>query len=211
MGFLSGLLGKSKNPADAAQPYLQQIAPMAQQNLNPYIQQGNQAGQTAFNQYNTMTQDPTAFLNDLFANYSMSEGFKNKRNEALRTSSDAARSGGYAGTFADQKMQAELADSLASQDMQQWLNNVLGIYGTGLEGLQGFQNQGFGASTDLTNILGTTLGTQGGLAFQGQAQKNQNSIDKWGNVLKGAGMIMGGPTGAAAGAAAGKTAGKSIW
>lgn len=211
MGFLSSLLGKSKNPADKAQPYLNQIAPMAQQNLNPYISRGTEAGDTAYGEFNKLVQDPTAFLDSLFANYSMSEGFNNRRNEALRTARDAAATGGFSGTYGDQKLQTELADSLLSQDMQQWLNNVLGVYGTGLEGLQGFQNQGFNASTDLTNILGSTLGSQAGLAFQGQSQRNKNKMDLLGILGQLGGAAIGGMFGGPAGAAAGSEIGKKIW
>lgn len=211
MGFLSGLFGSKKNPADQAMPYLNQIAPMAQGNLNPYINRGQEAGNTAFGEFNSLVSDPTAFLDDLFANYSMSEGFKNRRNEALRTAGDAAATGGFAGTFADQKMQTQLADALLSEDMQQWLNNVLGLYGTGLEGLQNFNNQGFNASTDLTNILGSTLGAQGGLAFQGQQQKNKNNMDIMKLISQIGGAAIGGMVGGAPGAAAGAKVGGGIW
>jgi hypothetical protein len=183
MGLLSKLLGQ-KNPADKGLPYLNQVGPMAQQNLNPYISQGQQAGNTANNEYNKLVSNPTAFLDDLFSNYSMTEGFKNRKKEALGTAQHAAAAGGYAGGLGDQKYQMELADALDSEDMQRWYQNVLPLYGMGLQGLQGQEAQGFNATTDLTGILGNTLGSQATLAFQGQQQKNKGYMDFY-NMLSG--------------------------
>jgi hypothetical protein len=53
MSWLSKALGlsSSQNPANAAQPYLQQIPGVGHQNYDPYIQQGQQAGQTLQGEY----------------------------------------------------------------------------------------------------------------------------------------------------------------
>ena len=61
-----------------------------------------------------------------------------------------------------------------NDDMQQWLQNVLGIQGTGLTGQQHQTDQGYGASTGYGDILGGSLNQMGGLAFQGQQQRNQD-------------------------------------
>ena len=45
-GLLSGLgslFGDNSNPANAAMPYLNQISPLLQQYLSPYINQGQSA------------------------------------------------------------------------------------------------------------------------------------------------------------------------
>jgi hypothetical protein len=88
--------------------------------------------------------------------------------------------------------------------MQQFLQNVLGVFGTGLSGEEGIANRGFDASKSLTDLLGGALNQQGGLAFQDQQQKNQNKNDLWhmfGKALgAGAGGLLGGAPGAKVGA-----------
>lgn len=213
MAFLS-LFGKKKNPAQAAMPYLQQIPGMATQQLNPYIQQGQTAGTAALGTYGQMAQDPADFVNQLMAGYTPSKGFQFKKNEALQAMQNSANAGGFAGTRQDQLQQGELADALASQDMYNWLSQVLGVQGTGLAGQQGFANQGFEANKSLTDILGSVLGSQAGLAFQGQSQSNKNMMDLISILgqLGGAAIgSFGGPAGTAAGAQIGGQFANSIW
>lgn len=175
MGFLDFLTGK--NPAKAAQPYLQQIPGAVQPYYQPYINQGQQSGSAASGIYNQMSSDPTAFLNQLMSGYTPSQGYQFQADQAQKAASNAAAAGGYRGTSFDQMQQAELANALASQDMYKWLEQVLGVQGVGLGGQQHLADQGFQASTGYGDVLGNTLGAQGGLAYQGQAQKNKQNAD----------------------------------
>ena len=63
------LKGNSKNPYEQARPFLEQMGPMAEKHYNPYIEQGQQAGNQAYGQYSQMAEKPGDFLNDLFSNY----------------------------------------------------------------------------------------------------------------------------------------------
>ena len=198
MGFLG-----FKNPAKKAQPYLEKIAPMAKEQYNPYIERGQEAGNQAYGQYQQMAGNPSNFLNDLLAGYTPSKGFDFKKNQALGAMRNSAAAGGFAGSEADQTRQGELANSLASQDMYEWLDRVLGQHGQGLQGLSGLQQQGFQGSGALTDILGQTYGNQGQLAFQGQHAQNQGIMDLGKILASLAGAAMGGPAGAKAGGAIG--------
>lgn len=203
MGFLSGLFGKGKNPADAAAPYLNQIAPMAQQNLGPWAQQGQQAQQQNQQQYNSMSSDPAAFLQQLRATYTPSEGYKFKHGQMQKAMEGAAAAGGYRGTQADQGAQAELVKGLLGEDEMAYVDKLLGIQGAGMQGNENIANRGFGAASDLTNVLGSTLGAQGSLAFKGQENQNatrQAMMNKIFQMLGGAaGAAFGGPAGAVIG------------
>lgn len=179
-----GLFGYS-NPAKKAQPYIEKIGPMAEQRYNPYIQQGQQAGQNVQGQYEQLTNDPGNFLNQLMSGYTPSKGFDFKKDQALQAMRNSAAAGGFSGTEADQIRQGELANSLSSQDMYDWVDRALGLYGRGLEGQQGFSNQGYNANQSLTDILGNSLNQQGGLAFQGQAQHNQGLMDLLSSLIGG--------------------------
>ena len=186
-----GILG-FKNPAKKAQPYLNQIAPMAKEQYNPYIQRGQEAGNQAYGQYQQMTGNPGNFINDLLAGYTPSRGFDFKKDQALQAMRNSAAAGGYAGTTADQTRQGELASSLASQDMYEWLDRVLGQHGQGLQGLGNLQQQGFSGAGALTDILGNNLSTQGQLAFQGQHASNQTILDVLGKLGNISGNVIGG-------------------
>ena len=175
MGLLSFLGGK--DPSKAAQPYLQQITPMAEQRLNPYIQQGQQAAQSAQGQFRNLSENPASWINELLGHYTPSAGFDFKKDQALKAMRNSAAAGGYSGTEADQIRQGELASALSSQDMYDWLDRVMRSHETGLSGQTHFADTGYNANANLTDIAGNSLQQQGGLAYQGAAQKTKNIMD----------------------------------
>lgn len=197
MGIFSGIFGggSRRSPAAAANPYLQQIGPMAQERLDPYINRGKDAAGLLDTEYRGLVENPADAINKLMMGYSESEGFKSAYDRALKALQNTSAATGTLGTEADQYRTADLARQLASQGQYDWLDRVLGMYRTGIEGEQGFYNQGYGANQDLTSILGNVLSTQGGLAFQGAQQRNQNRNDLFRSILQGAGAVAGGAMG----------------
>lgn len=191
------------SPMSAANPYFDRAYGL----YDPYQQQG----QAAYNQLNPqlgqMSSDPAAFLENLMKSYTASRGYGMKRDEMLRAAGNSAAAGGMRGSPSDMQNEAQLTDMLMGEDMQQWLQNVLGIQGAGMQGLGHFYDTGAGATSDMANILGT----QGSMAFQNQAQKNKNSSDLWRNFARLGttaaggigGFFAGGPVGAMAGAGIG--------
>jgi hypothetical protein len=147
--------------------------------------------------------DPTGFINKLMEGYKPSEGYQFQKEQLTKELGNTAAAGGVAGTPQDQMNQGAGVQKLLSGDMQQFLQNVLGVFNTGLEGEQGIANTGYDASKNLTDALGGALNQQGGLAFQNQQQKNQNKNDLWkmfGKALgAGAGFAFGGVPGAKVG------------
>lgn len=175
MSWLSSLFGGGKsNPANAAMPYLNQIPGVGEKYYNPYIEQGQQAGGMLSEQFQKLMNDPTGFINQLQSQYKPSEGYQFKRGELEKGLGAAAAAGGLAGTPYHQQEYGQMADKLLSEDMQQYLTNALGAYNKGLAGEQDFYNKGFQASGSLADMLAGNLGSQAGLAFQGQQQKNMN-------------------------------------
>ena len=57
-----------------------------------------------------------------------------RKKDLLGVARNAAAGGGYAGLPFDQEQQTTLVNALMNDDMQQWLQNVLSIQGTGLTG-----------------------------------------------------------------------------
>jgi hypothetical protein len=185
-----------KNPADKAMPYLNQIPGMEKGYLEPYINQGQSQYGNLNQQYGEMGSDPAAFLEKLMGSYQPSQAFQMKNKNALQAAGNTAAAGGYRGTGNDMNNEGAISNTLMNEDMQQWLSNVLGIQGTGLQGEQGLYNTGFNASTGLSGDLSNVLGTQASLGFQGQSQKNQNQTDLLKSLL---GMLGGGASKAGGG------------
>ncbi len=200
-----GLSGAShKDPAAAAMPYLNQIPGIGKEAYNPFIQQGQQSSQITNPIYSQMAQDPSGFLNQMMNNYSPSEGYRFKEQALSRALGNTAAAGGMSGTQGHQMEQGDMIRGLLGQDQQQYLANLLGIQGQGLQGHEGNIGRGYGASGDLAGYLGTALGNQGGLAFQGVQQENQYNMDKmrnrskfWGDIAQAVGSAVGGGGGGA--------------
>lgn len=205
------------SPFNAAQPYLNQVTPMAENRLNPYINRGNEAGNLLHGQYQNLINNPYGQYEDIFNNYTPSKGFEFSRDQALKAMQNSAAAGGYSGTEADQLRQGQLAQQLASQDFGDYFNRILGLYNTGLEGEQGFSNEGYNANENLTGIEGDTLGAKAGLAFQGASQKNENRNSLARALFQALGTVGGaaagsafGPGGTFGGASAGSAMGGSV-
>lgn len=209
MSMLSSLFGgkKPQSPMDAANNYLNQIPETAHQGYDQYINAGNEAGKKTQSEYDMLTSDPTGFINKLMEGYKPSEGYQFQKDQLTKELGNTAAAGGIAGTPQDQMNQGKGIQQLLSGDMQQFLQNVLQQYHTGLKGEQGISDRGYDASGKLTDTLGNALNQQGGLAFQDAQQKQKNRNDIWSTFGKGlggaAGFLAGGPLGGALGAKAG--------
>ena len=185
MSFLDSLFGggNKNNPANAAMPYLNRIPGAVNPYYQPYINQGQEAGQLLGGQYNQMINNPNELYNRLGAGYQESPGSQFKLRQGLQAGTNAAAAGGMAGSPQHVQGNTQIANDIANQDYEQYLNHILGLYGQGITGEQGLQTQGYGASTGYGNILGSNLAQQGGLAFQGQAGQNQQNANMLSNLL----------------------------
>lgn len=235
LGLLgTSLKGSAPSPSSAAAPYFNKIPEYGRQAYNPYIQEGQRVMpglestynrlsgsplSSVENQYAQLTNDPSAFINAIQGKYQPSAGYQYKQNQLSRGLANTAAAGGYRGNQFEQMQQAELMNALLGGDMQQWLENNLGVYGMGLQGqqnlaniglsgLQSISDRGFDASSRLADYLGSATGQQGANAFENQRYKNANRnalIDSLLNVgqvglgaASGAGLFGGGGGGGAA-------------
>jgi hypothetical protein len=164
---------------------LDSAADVSRETYNPYIQRGQNSGDILGEQYGSMADDPVAFLEMLMGKYQESPGYGMRRETALRGAGAAAAAGGYRGLPQDQEETARIENMLQGEDMQQFLNNVLGIQKTGLQGNESLYSTGFNASSNQANDIENILGTQAGLNFQNEREKYQRRQD----TLK---MLLGG-------------------
>jgi hypothetical protein len=191
MSWLSDFFSGGKNPADAAMPYLNQIPGMAKGYYEPYINKGNEAYNTFNPEINQMTSDPAAFLEKIMKGYEPSRGYQLQRDEALKAAGNSAAAGGMRGSSNDISNEARISDALQGEDMQKWIQNVLGIQKQGQTSEENLYNTGYNASNALSGDLSNVLGTQASLAFQGQANQNQSKGDLLSGLVKALGAVGG--------------------
>ncbi len=188
---LGGLLmGGGKDPYKQASGYFDRIPDTLKPYFQPYINAGQGAMGQLQGQYGNLVNNPSGFLQNLGQNYQQSPGFDWQMKQGMNAANNAAAAGGMAGSPQHQQQAATMAEGLANQDYYNYLQNALGVYGTGLQGLQGLNQMGFGASTGLGENLGNSLMNQGNLAFSGQASRNQAQGSQWGDLLGGLGSLF---------------------
>lgn len=239
MGFFDSLFGggeKYKNPADKAKPYLDQVPGQVGQYYSPYINAGGQALGRNQNEYNSLLggrgdlqnilmqllKNPGDFYNQIGKGYQESPGYQFRRDQGLNAINNAAAAGGLAGSQQHQQQAGQLAGNLAEEDYQRYLQQVLGLFGQGLEGtgnlyergLRGneeLNRLGYGASGDLAKTIYDNLQSQANLAYAGQENQNQYDQARRGSrnsligsgIGAGLGYAFGGPAGGALGSQAG--------
>lgn len=168
----SNLFKGGKNPHEEALPYLNAIPQFGREAYNPFIQQGQYAQNQLTPHYEQFTHNPVDYLNQVLGQYEPSTGYQHRYQQAMKGANAAAASGGFAGNDQDQIARAKLVNSLMGEDQQQFLQNVLGIQGAGIQGLEGQVGRGFQAAGGLADYLGGSYGQLAGSASQGRAQKN---------------------------------------
>jgi len=170
-----------EDPSREANRYMSRIPGVGHQYYDPYINEGREAGSRLKGEYGKML-DPTSFIDEIMKHYETSKGAQNEQKELGRGIGATAAAGGFAGTPEHQKEYGQMASDIMSKDMQQYLQNALGVYGSGISGEQDFYNKGYGASGSLADLLAGNLASQGTMAFQGANQTNA-SRDAFLNAL----------------------------
>ncbi len=214
MSFLDSLFGGGGNkydPMKEANKYLNQIPGTAHQGYDPYVNAGLDASGRTKGQYESLMDNPTSFINKLMEGYKPSEGYQFQKDQLTKELGNTAAVGGIAGTPLDQMNQGQLIQGLLGKDMQQFLQNALGVYGKGLEGEEGIAGRGFDASGRLTDALGSSLNQQGGLAFQNAQQKNTDANNNRNSLWSMFGKALGAGTGFALGGFPGASVGAGIF
>lgn len=173
---LYNLFGKN-NPGRAAGNELGKIAGYGREAYNPFIQQGKSAMEQLGPQYGQMAGNPTDFYNQILGQYRPSEGYKYQEQKLGQQAHNAAAAGGFAGTPGHIQQHSELINQLLGGDMQQYLQNILGIQGKGQEGLQHQADIGYHGAGSLADYLGTAGGRQGNVNAITKDYGNQSTAN----------------------------------
>lgn len=185
-GFLGGLFGDSGAPYDKGMQQFTQFGNRAQQAQNPFMQAGTGAI-PQFQQWLSGMQNPSGFINNLMGKYQESPWAKFQQQQAMRGAQNMGSASGLTGSTPLGQFMQQNARDISSQDMNQWLQNALGVntqYGQGLGGLiQGGQ----GSANALTNLF-SHMGDIMGNAAYGKEREGQQD---WWNMLGGLGQMAG--------------------
>lgn len=188
MGISNGFSGGGFNPAsfgnslgqfisgftnDSARPYIKgsdrygQLAEQGKNYQNPFFQFGREQLPNYGNWLESM-KNPTDFINNIMGQYQESPFAHYQQQQAQRAGTNAASASGLIGStpFAQQLQQN--AGNIASQDQNNWLQNVLGINTQYGQGLGGAISGGQHAGDILTQLQQMLAEYQGGAAY-GQA------------------------------------------
>ncbi len=192
-------LMRREDPQKQANKYLNQIPGIGQKYYNPFIESGKKAGGILEGEYGKLL-NPGSFIDDIMKNFSTSKGATYERNELGRGIGATAAAGGFAGTPEHQKEYGEMAGNIMSKDMQQYLQNALGVYGMGLGGEHDIYGKGYEATGSLSDMLAGNLASQGGLAFQNASQTNASRDSFMNSLMKALSQGFGANAGKVAGA-----------
>lgn len=182
--MFGGLFGNSGDPYkkgwEAYQPWAQKGIDVQ----NPFYQAGTGAIPGYQDWLNGM-KDPSAFYNNLMKNYQESPQAQYLQQQAMRGGMNAASASGMAGSTPFAQQMAQTSEGISQNDMNNWLNNVLGInsqYGQGLGKEVGW---GQGAANQQTNLYNQMGQAAGGAAYGQQAGQNFDNSNIAGGLFGG--------------------------
>lgn len=187
LGSLFG--GMGNDPYKDASKYYNQIPGTITPHFQPYIDAGKNALGQLQGQYGNLINDPGSIYNKLGSGYQQSPGFQFQLGQGLGAINNAAAAGGLQGAPQHQQQAGQLANNLANQDFNNYLGNMMGLYGKGLSGMGDINQMGYGASTGLAQLLASNLMNQGNMALSGGAARNQSQGAGWGNIFSALGLF----------------------
>jgi hypothetical protein len=182
-GILQGLFGNSGAGYEEAANQMQKNLQQGANYLAPYRNAGEQAI-PQLQQWMQQFQNPQEFLSNVFSKYETSPFAKNQMAQAQRGANNAASAGGLLGSTAHMREAGNIANQVTSQDMQQYLNNFLGVgnnYGQGLNSL--FQG-GLSAANSTAGLFGQNARGLGELYGGAANGKESDSNDMMAGFMK---------------------------
>jgi hypothetical protein len=181
---LNYFMSDPSKPYQDASAQLDKYYGQAQDALSPYMNAGQNALGNYQNALSPMSNSPQ-FINNILNQYQESPWAKFQQQYGMKAMQNAASAGGMQGSGAQWKAAADYSQGISSRDMQQWLQNNLGVNDRYLSGQQDISHMGFGGAQSLAQLLGQLGQAQAGMAYgAGQAQ-NQGTTDMLGGVIGG--------------------------
>lgn len=178
-GGIAGLLGGfggddySTKGYDEAGQILGSIPSQIKGYYDPYINAGKSAIPGYQDIMSQLLKDPTQIMKMLGQGYQKSPGYDWNLQQGENAITNASAAGGMLGTPQHQQQAGQLATNLASQDYNQYMQNIMKMFGMGAEGTSGLIDQGGKMSSDLASNIAQALAGQAQLKYASQANENQ--------------------------------------
>jgi len=185
--LLSGLFGDSGAPYEAAMDQYNKFLNQARETQNPFYQAGRRAI-TPYQNWLKGMQDPSGFINNLMGKYQESPYAHFQQQQGLRAAQNLGSAYGLTGSTPLQMQAQQNAQNISSQDMNQWLQNVLGINTQFGEGEKSLIGAGQGSANALTDLIGNYGKSMGDAAYGKEAGKQND----WSNIFGGFGSLLSG-------------------
>jgi len=183
-GFLGGLFGDSGQPYQDAMNQYEKYGKMGADTQQPWMQAGQQAI-PQYQQWLQQQQNPSQFINNQMNQYQQSPWAQFQMKQGQNAANNAASASGLVGSTPYMQASQDYARNISSQDMNQWLQNVLGVNTQYGQGQQNLMTGGQNASNALTSLYGK-MGDQMGEQAYNKSAAGQND---WWNMLGGAAQI----------------------
>lgn len=193
LGALGGFMGGSQIPdySQAANQYANNMSQLSQ-NMNPYIQGGQQGQNMALDLARQQMDQPAALQNQLAEGF-VASPYQNQMqlNLSNMMNTNAANTGMLGSTSANAALQNQLAE-MQNQFMNQYIDRGTQMYGLGSQGMNQMAtlmtNQGFTAQQ-----ISDQLQAQGYMAqMQGQMMPTQQQSGIQGAIGGALGAVGGG-------------------
>ncbi len=186
LGGLSGLLGglftDSSKPYDKAREQYDKYGNMVQGVQQPYLNAGNNAI-PQYQEWLNGQKDPSKFINDQMNNYQESPYAQNLQRQSLRAGTNMASANGLSGSTPMAQFLQQNAQDISGKDMNDWLQNVLGINTQYGQGQKGLIDTGQNSANSLTNFYNQQGQNQANAAYGQQAGKNNNTSNILGGIM----------------------------
>lgn len=176
--FLGGLFGDSGAPYDRARQQYEKYGQKAIGAQQPFYQAGVNSIPQYQNWLNRM-ENPTDFINNMMGQYQESPYAKYLQQQSMRAGENSASASGLLGSTPFAQQMQQNSANIASGDMNQWLQNVLGVNTQYGQGVGNMMNMGQGSANSLSNIYGNMGNQMGATAYgekAGQLQDRSNMI-----------------------------------
>jgi hypothetical protein len=180
--FLGGLFGNSDAPYREYGREYEKYNNQAQGFQNPFYN----AGVGAIGNYQDALgkmKDPTAFINGLMNNYQESPWAKFQQDQMQRANTNMASASGLIGSTPYQQAGLQYARDISSEDMNGWLQNVLGANNNYLGGQQNLINSGQNSANMLSQLLEQMAQNKGQAAYGEEAGNNQDFSNTIGGLM----------------------------
>ena len=143
MGWLDNFFSGNQEQAyrDAGQ-YYNQVPGYWNSAVNPMVNAMNGALPGYMKTLGQLTTDPSSFQNNIMQNYYKSPMYNDQLNAATTAANQAGAASGTIGTPSQQEAVAQAAQNIASQNENNYVNQVMGGLSQGLSGTQGVIGMG---------------------------------------------------------------------